>query len=463
MTRILGHYVSLELCALWLLETLLCFLITYTLLSAGIAGDAARGGIDVKTANDAAVLALAAGLISLPTGLYRPEMFLQTRRLLVDTIVAGVLAFPAVLLVGLLVGIDASASLGRSALWPLHLLLAWILLLVITRLLFKAAMRLNLFARNVMIVGAASGPDESGGQAAQIVRALRRGFFRVAGLVPAGGDEALLRPEALRERRIWGVIVTAGGDDSGVGLGLPTQALLRCKYAGIRIVREVDFREQQMRRVDLDQLAPHWLLFAEGLESSRIAAAIRRMADIAISLGLLAGTLPLMLLTALLIKLDSPGPVFYRQERVGLHGRRFTMLKFRSMRLDAELRGPAWAARKDPRMTRIGAAIRRARIDELPQLINVLRGEMGCIGPRPERQHFVEQLAALIPFYRDRACVKPGLTGWAQVNFPYGASVEDARMKLSYDLFYVKHRSLFLDLLILLSTVRVILFQEGAR
>jgi lipopolysaccharide/colanic/teichoic acid biosynthesis glycosyltransferase len=411
MTRILGHYVSLELCFLWLLETLLCFVIAYTLLVAGIAGEAGRAGIDGRAVANAATLALTTGLISLPTNLYRPEFFLQTRRLVLDTVVAGVLAFPAVLLVGLLVGIEISVPLGRSPLWPIHLLLAWILLLVATRLLFKIAMQLDLFARNVVIVGAANGPDESGRQAAQAVCSLHRGFFAVAGVVPAGEDAAQLRPQVLQRRKIWGIIVTSAADGSVNGAGLPIQALLRCKCAGIRIFRDVDFREQQMRRVDLDRLAPNWLLFAEGLESSRTIAAIRRVADIAISVTLLVGTLPLMLLTALLIKLHSPGPVFYRQERLGLYGRPFIMLKFRSMRIDAEQRGPAWAAQKDPRVTRIGSIIRRIRIDELPQLINVLRGEMSLIGPRPERRHFVEQLTAAIPFYRERACVKPGLTG----------------------------------------------------
>jgi lipopolysaccharide/colanic/teichoic acid biosynthesis glycosyltransferase len=170
-----------------------------------------------------------------------------------------------------------------------------------------------------------------------------------------------------------------------------------------------------------------------------------------------------MLLTALIIKLDSPGPVFYRQERVGLHGRPFTLYKFRSMRTDAEATGPVWAAKRDARVTRIGNFIRRSRIDELPQLMNVLHGEMSFIGPRPERPHFVEQLSTIIPFYAERSRVKPGLTGWAQVNYPYGASVEDARMKLSYDLYYVKHYNLLLDSLILFATIRVILFQEGAR
>lgn len=201
----------------------------------------------------------------------------------------------------------------------------------------------------------------------------------------------------------------------------------------------------------------------ENAFSSRLNQAFKRGFDLILSTTMLILVLPLMLLTALAIRLDSEGPVFYRQERVGLHGKIFTLLKFRSMRVDAEAGGPAWAATHDPRVTRIGGFLRRSRIDELPQLINVLRGEMSLIGPRPERPHFVAQLAAAIPRYHDRGFVKPGITGWAQVNFPYGASIEDARMKLAYDLYYVAHRNFFLDLLILISTVRVILFREGAR
>jgi lipopolysaccharide/colanic/teichoic acid biosynthesis glycosyltransferase len=171
-----------------------------------------------------------------------------------------------------------------------------------------------------------------------------------------------------------------------------------------------------------------------------------------------------MMGVGLLIKLDSRGPVLYRQQRVGRFGENFTLLKFRSMRVDAESEGaPRWAAKRDPRITRVGALIRSTRIDELPQLLNVLHGEMSLIGPRPERPHFVAQLSQVIPFYDERNYVKPGITGWAQVNFPYGASIEDAREKLSYDLYYVKNRSTFLDLLILVATIRVILFREGAR
>jgi len=188
-----------------------------------------------------------------------------------------------------------------------------------------------------------------------------------------------------------------------------------------------------------------------------------RLGDCAIALAILLLTAPVMAATALAVRLTSPGPVLYRQVRVGLAGRPFVLLKFRSMRVDAEANGPAWAAAQDPRITAVGHLIRRMRIDELPQLINVLAGEMSIVGPRPERPHFVAQLDAAIPYHAERTRVKPGITGWAQVNYPYGASIEDSRQKLSYDLYYVKHRSLRLDFQILLATVRVILFQEGAR
>ena len=189
----------------------------------------------------------------------------------------------------------------------------------------------------------------------------------------------------------------------------------------------------------------------------------RRARDILGSLLLLLIALPLLLMVACLIKLESPGPVLYRQRRVGLHGSTFTLLKLRSMRQDAEAAGPCWAAERDPRMTRVGAVIRAYRIDELPQLLNVLRGEMSLVGPRPERPYFTAQLVRIIPRYEERTRVLPGITGWAQVRYPYGASVEDGRAKLAYDLHYVAHRSLLFDLRILAATVPTVLLRTGAR
>ena len=195
-----------------------------------------------------------------------------------------------------------------------------------------------------------------------------------------------------------------------------------------------------------------------------LVVALRRARDIVGCLILLLITWPLLLLlAALLIKLDSPGPLLYRQERIGLNGRVFTLLKFRSMRIDAEVDGPRWAMERDPRVTRVGRFLRDFRIDELPQLLNVLRGEMSLVGPRPERPCFVEQLAGILPLYDNRTRVLPGFTGWAQISYPYGASIEDARVKLSYDIDYIRNRSPWLDLYILVATVRVVALRLGAR
>lgn len=211
-------------------------------------------------------------------------------------------------------------------------------------------------------------------------------------------------------------------------------------------------------------LPQNWLHGTRALRQSRLEHVLHRGLDIFASLALLLLTLPLMLVVALAIKLDSRGPVFYRQERVGRHHRIFNILKLRSMTVDAEKPGSAvWAAERDSRVTRVGRFIRLTRIDEIPQAINILRGEMAFVGPRPERPVFVKQLTAAIPHYADRAAVRPGLTGWAQVKRPYGASIEDARDKLSYDLGYIRKRSLWLDLRIILATVRVVLQQAGAR
>jgi sugar transferase (PEP-CTERM system associated) len=245
---------------------------------------------------------------------------------------------------------------------------------------------------------------------------------------------------------------------------LPVRQLMELRLRGIEIEDATSFFERISGKIAVETMLPSWLIFSEGFKTTRLRAVLKRTADLCLSVLLLLLALPAMLLVAVAIKLDSRGPALYRQPRLGRDGREFDVLKFRSMCHGAELEtGPTWATRDDPRVTRVGRAIRKLRVDELPQLINVLRGEMSFVGPRPEREHFVRQLAESIPYYGLRMIVRPGITGWAQVQYAYGASEEDALEKLKYDLYYIKNNNLMLDLWIVLKTVRVVLFGKGAR
>lgn len=240
-------------------------------------------------------------------------------------------------------------------------------------------------------------------------------------------------------------------------------ALLECRLAGFEVHDSTGFFERSLRRLPVHLLRPSSLAFAEELHVGSLRRALKRAFDLAAAFGLAVLFAPVMLVVAVLVRLDSPGPVFYRQERVGQDGRIYRLWKFRSMRVDAERDGPVWAREGDDRVTRLGRILRKARLDELPQLLNVLSGDMSFVGPRPERPVFVERLEKEVPFYAVRKLVKPGITGWAQLRYPYGASVEDARNKLEYDLYYVKNGTLLLDLAIMFHTVRHVLQGRGAR
>lgn len=247
---------------------------------------------------------------------------------------------------------------------------------------------------------------------------------------------------------------------------LPVKELLQCRLAGISVVEFISFMERETGRIQLDLLSPAWMIFGEGFRRDGLRIFTARALDFLASAALLFITMPVMLLTALAIWLEDGrkgAPIFYSQNRVGFEGKIFLLTKFRSMRVGAESAGAQWAVRDDPRVTRVGAFIRKTRIDELPQLLSVLRGHMGFVGPRPERPEFVAQLEAAIPYYSYRHSVKPGLTGWAQISYPYGSSIDDAKQKLQYDLYYVKNHSLLFDLTILLQTVEVVLMGKGAR
>ena len=245
---------------------------------------------------------------------------------------------------------------------------------------------------------------------------------------------------------------------------MPMRQLLDCKASGINVHDLNSHFEKTLGQIRLDYLTASWLIFGDGFNQGALRTGVKRTFDLVCASILLLLSAPVMLITAVLIKMESVGPAFYRQERVGLDGRRFSIIKFRSMRTDAEKDGtPRWASANDDRITRVGQWIRRLRIDELPQLFNVLRGQMSLVGPRPERQFFVDQLTQEIPFYALRHSVKPGVTGWAQVRYAYGATVEDSQEKLQYDLYYVKNHTLFLDLVVLFETVGVVLTGKGAR
>jgi len=246
--------------------------------------------------------------------------------------------------------------------------------------------------------------------------------------------------------------------------GLPLTGLLEARFSGVSVSDFSGFLERQTGQLDIDNLDQSWLIFSHGFRSNWQWKLVKRGFDILVSSLLLLLTLPLTLVAAIAIKIDSPGPIFYRQERVGLNGRIMRIVKFRSMRTDAEKDGVArWAQTNDDRVTRVGRFLRKTRIDEIPQTYNVLNGDMSLVGPRPERPVFVEDLAQKLPYYADRHRVKPGITGWAQINYSYGASDEDAKAKLAYDLYYVKNWDLFLDVVILFQTVRVVFWGEGAR
>ena len=245
----------------------------------------------------------------------------------------------------------------------------------------------------------------------------------------------------------------------------PADALLRLRLGGEVAIEECpSFYERVCERIHLDMLRPSWLIFSQGSRDTELKIFSRNMIHRSLALLGLMGSFPIAILTAILIKLESKGPIFYRQQRVGKNGRTFELVKFRSMKVDAEANGdPVWAAQNDDRATRVGRVIRKIRVDEIPQFWNILKGEMNFVGPRPERPHFVSSLAVSIPYYEHRHLVAPGLTGWAQIKYPYGASVEDARQKLQYDLYYIKNQTLVMDLMIVLETVKIILFGRGGR
>ena len=332
------------------------------------------------------------------------------------------------------------AYLGRGVL-GMALLLGYVVV-ALWRVLFLTFVDADLFKRRVVVLGA-------GERAAEMIRMMRRKSdqrgIKILGCVPVGADPLSVPAPVLLH---------------------PVGALLECKQRGIAVIELAEFFEREAGKIKMDLTNPSWLVFSEGFNISPTRRMTKRAFDVAVALLVLIVAWPFMLLTALAIRLESNAgaPILYRQERVGENGKPFQVIKFRSMGTDAEGDGVArWASKHDNRVTRVGRFIRKVRLDELPQLWNVLRGDMSVIGPRPERPQFVDDFNIRIGYYWLRHCVKPGLTGWAQLRYTYGSSLEDAEEKLKFDLFYVKNQNLVFDLTILVQTVEVVLFGRGAR
>ena len=341
---------------------------------------------------------------------------------------------------------------------------------MLARIVFRVLLRGGLLHRHLLVIGA-------GARAWDLLFMLRREGSTLNDVIvflhePSMGavDERLVADP--RARLVSGVSPLQAAKDAGADQivvapderrGMDLELLLACKKAGFPVIQYLSFVEKEIRRVDLKRIELGWLLYSEGFQFDLLDRMLKRTFDLVVSALVLALMSPFLVLAMIAIRIEGPGAVLYRQTRVTRDGKNFEIMKLRTMRTDAEAGGAVWARKNDDRITKIGHFLRRTRIDELPQLLNILRGEMSFVGPRPERPQFVAELASKIPLYNERHMVKAGLTGWAQINYPYGASVDDARSKLSYDLYYVKNFSILFDFVILLQTLRVVLWPSGVR
>ena len=461
MIRLFKHYISHNVVLLSLIDLLLL----------ALAGEGAwrlrvsQIGIGAGQFSDRAVeisgFALVIWLAMIAVGSYRSEALRSIRFATARMLVAVSLGVLAISLINFF--------LPGSALWRSVLLYAMVIAMVIlvaNRLLAGKMLGVETFRRKIIVLGA-------GARAERLRRLSMRedSGFAIVASVGMGESEQAIEDAVPREtiEDLGRFVDQMGASEVVLALqerrnSLPLKDLLRVKTQGVYVNDFSSFLERETGRVDLDTLNPSWLIFSDGFSAGRRLSSIgKRLFDIVVSVSILVVGLPLIAIFAVLVKAESKGPAFFRQTRVGLYGQNFRILKLRSMRTDAEAHGVKWAEKDDPRITRVGRFIRKVRIDELPQVWSVLKGEMSFVGPRPEVPAFVVDLERELPFYAERHVVKPGITGWAQINYPYGASIEDARHKLEYDLYYAKNYTPFLDMLILLQTARVILWPDGAR
>jgi sugar transferase (PEP-CTERM system associated) len=470
--KILRHYVGLPAIVLALVEGGLFLLGLWALGFIGRCDSCYFDDVVDFEVYEALLVTGAFLLLVAAAGLYNRDAFLDFRVfanrfvfasqvVLIPTVaVVGILKSAADLPFGWYIGIlTVAIAVFFMAIFALRVLLFW-------------SLDLDFLKRRVVILGRGPLADavsnyvaNEGSGHLRCVGRLAQGQSPTSTTVSLGNIVARARPFAppapyahVAESLHAEEIVVATEDRRG----LPIEELLRCRLQGIQVTDYLAFWEREAGQIDVDHVGAGWLAFAEGFRLNFARRVVQRLFDIVVSSLFLAFSAPLMLVIAAIIKLDSPGPAFFTQERVGRDGRIFRIYKLRSMRVDAEVDGvPRWATKDDDRTTRVGRFIRKVRIDEFPQVINVLKGDMSFIGPRPERPFFVEQIRKEIPFYDLRHKVRPGITGWAQVSYRYGSSIEDAKKKLAYDLYYVKNNDALLDIAILLQTARVVISGHG--
>ena len=462
MIRLFKHYIPYPVIVLGLID----FLLLMMAAEAGWIFRAVQINMGIGSIADRPApifsFAIALQLALIAVGIYGPEA-LQSLRFAAARILVAISL--GVIFLSLMSFAMPGVTLWRSN--SLYAMVLAILFLMVVRILLGTILDSDIFKRRLLILGA--GPRA--GRIAAMEKRQENGFT-IAGYVDMNEGPSLIE-SAVKRQDIANLpqhVIDLAVSEVVVALeerhnSLPVADLLTIKTTGVHVNELSSFLERETGRVDLDSVNPSWFIFSDGFSSGRrLSTLFKRGFDILLSFLLLVLTGPIILLFALLIRLESRGGSFFTQERVGLYGQTFKILKLRSMRSDAETGGEAlWATKNDPRTTRIGRFIRKVRIDELPQAWSVLKGEMSFVGPRPERPQFVNDLQTKMPYYAERHIVKPGITGWAQINYPYGASTEDARHKLEYDLYYAKNYTPFLDLLIILQTLRVILWPDGAR
>ncbi|MBD9357733.1 TIGR03013 family XrtA/PEP-CTERM system glycosyltransferase [Methylomonas albis] len=462
MIRIFRHYISTAYLWLLMAESLVFYLAMYC--GAGLRFlYTASWYTQAELAASAAVFSITLIASCSGLGLYRKTLDKEEYNILQRISFSFALA---VFILAFIYYIIPDLMLARSVL--ISAIIFSFVGLLLTRYLFYRFVNLDNLKRRVLVVGC----GQRAGELSVVNSSYIYKGFEIVGYITLE-DEPISVPHAiaLNEKiRLTDIVEAANVDEIVIAVDdrrkkLPVEELLDIKMSGVQIMDLQTFYEREQRLVFLEALSPSWLMFSDGFVSGGLRPIVKRSFDIVASLLLLSVSWWLMIITTLAIYIESGfgAPVFYRQKRVGYRDIPFDVIKFRSMRIDAEKNGAQWASQTDDRVTRVGKVIRKYRIDELPQLLNVLKGDMSFVGPRPERPEFVKGFEENIPYYKERHRVKPGITGWAQLCYPYGASEYDTRQKLQFDLYYVKNYSLFLDLTIMLSTVEVILWGKGAR